>query len=331
MSDDYYKVLGINRNASASEIQKAYRDAARKYHPDMNPDDKTAKEKFQKVQQAYDVLNDPEKRELYDRYGSSFETMGAGGPGAGQQWRSYPGGAGSGSAQGFEDFDFSQIFGDRYSPESAAGFEDIFRQFSGGGAAAGAGAGPRSRRRGRKTKGADLTHEVTVPFRSAISGGEITLSVKRPDGHAETITAKIPAGIEDGKQIRLRGQGEQVTGGTPGDLLITVRVSPHPLFSRQGNNLEVKLPVTLSEAAAGAKIDLPTPHGTITLKIPAGTSSGKRLRVKGHGVRPKSGEPGDLFATVEIMLPQDLTTEEQTWLAQLAEKHPLNPRADLSW
>jgi DnaJ-class molecular chaperone len=114
-------------------------------------------------------------------------------------------------------------------------------------------------------------------------------------------------------------------------LLITVRVSPHPLFSRQGNNLEVKLPVTLSEAAAGSKIDLPTPHGTITLKIPAGTSSGKRLRVKGHGVRPKTGEPGDLFALVEIMLPQDLTSEEQTWLAQLAEKHPLNPRADLSW
>jgi DnaJ-class molecular chaperone len=331
MSEDYYKVLGVNRNASPSELQKAYRDAARKYHPDMNPDDKTAKEKFQKVQQAYDVLNDPEKRELYDRYGSSFETMGGGGPGAGPQWRAQPGGGGGGgSAQGFEDFDFSQIFGDRYSPESAAGFEDIFRQFGGGGAA---GAGPaRGRKRARRpTKGADLTHEITIPLRSAINGDSINLSVQRADGHEETITAKIPPGIEDGKQIRLRGQGEQVPGGQPGDLLITVRVSPHPLFTRHGNNLEVKLPVTLSEAAAGAKIDLPTPHGTITLKIPAGTSGGKRLRVKGHGVRPKLGEPGDLFAIVEIVLPSNLTAEEQAWLAQLGERHPQNPRADLAW
>jgi DnaJ-class molecular chaperone len=323
MSDDFYSVLGINRNASASEIQKAYRDAARKYHPDMNPDDKTAKEKFQKVQQAYDVLNDPEKRELYDRYGSSFEQMGPGGPGAGPQWRTQPGGGG---AQGFEDFDFGQVFGDRYSPESTAGFEDIFRQFTGGGAA-----GPRARRRGQKRKGADLTHTVTIPFRSSIVGGEIALNVQRPDGHAETITAKTPPGIEDGKQIRLRGQGEQVPGGTPGDLLITVHVTPHPVFTRHGHNLEVKLPVTLSEAAAGAKIDLPTPHGTIALKIPAGTSSGKRLRVKGHGVRPKSGEPGDLFAVVEIVLPSNLSADDQAWLAQLAERYPQTPRADLVW
>lgn len=330
MSDDYYQVLGVNRNASQTEIQKAYRDAARKYHPDMNPDDKTAKEKFQKVQEAYDVLNDPEKRELYDRYGSSFETMGAGGPGAGPQWRQTS--AGPGGAQGFEDFDFSQIFGDRYSPQSAAGFEDIFRQFTGGGGGASPGGGARSRRRGRKpAKGADITHSLTIPFRSAVLGGEANLQLQRPDGHIETITAKIPAGIDDGQTIRLRGQGEQVPGGEPGDLRITIHVTPHPKFTRHGHNLEVKLPVTLSEAAAGAKIDLPTPHGTIALKIPPGTSSGKRLRVKGHGIRPKSGEPGDLFAVVEIVLPNDLTPEEQAWLAELATKHPQQVRGDLSW
>jgi DnaJ-class molecular chaperone len=251
--------------------------------------------------------------------------MGAGGPGGGgPQWRSAGGGAGPGP--GFEDFDFSQIFGQRYSPEGAAGFEDIFRQFGGGAAG-----GTRSRKRGRKAKGADVTHEMTIPFRTAIVGGETTLSVHRPNGHVETITAKIPAGIEDGKQIRLRGQGEQVEGGTPGDLLITIHVAPHPSFTRHGNNLEVKLPVSLSEAAGGAKIDLPTPHGIIALKIPPGTSSGKKLRLKGQGVRPKSGEPGDLFAVVEILLPPNLSDEERAWLVQLGEKHPQNPRAELQW
>jgi DnaJ-class molecular chaperone len=313
MADDIYKTLGINRNASQPEIQKAYRDLARKYHPDMNPDDKSAKEKFQKVQQAYDVLSDPEKREQYDRYGEAFETMGPGGPAGGAQWRTAPGGSGA----GFEDFDF----------QSAAGFEDLFRQFTGGAGPAG---GTRSRRRGRKLKGADVTHELQIPFQSAINGGQVELRVNR-EGHSETINVKIPAGIEDGKVIRLRGQGEQIPGGTNGDLLITIHVAPHARFTRHGKDLEVRLPITLSEAAAGGKIDLPTPHGTIALKIPPGTSSGKRLRVKGHGVRPKSGEPGDLYAVVEIMLPPNLSEEEQAWLAELGEKHPFDPRGDLRW
>lgn len=326
MSEDFYKVLGVSRNASQADIQKAYRDLARKYHPDMNPDDKTAKEKFQKVQEAYDVLSDAEKREMYDRYGSAFEGMAGGG--AGPQWRTYTQGAGP----AYEEFDFSQIFGDRFSPESAEGFADIFRQFAGGAGAAGAGAGPRARRRGRRpVKGADLRHELTIPFRSAVSGGEATLSVQRPDGTVERITAKIPAGIDDGQTIRLRGQGEQVRGGEPGDLLITIRVMPHPHFTRSGKNLEVKLPVTLTEAALGATIDLPTPHGTIALKIPPGTSSGRRLRLKGQGVRPKSGEPGDLFAEVQIVLPPNLTDEEREELRRIAERHPQNPRAELSW
>jgi DnaJ-class molecular chaperone len=329
MSEDYYQVLGINRNASQAEIQKAYREAARKYHPDMNPDDKTAKEKFQQVQQAYDVLSDAEKRELYDRYGSSFETMGPGGPGggAGPQWTYTRGGPGGGGAGG-AGFDYSQIFGDRYEGDPSSGFEEIFRQFTGG-----TGAGPQtSRRRGRrKVNGSDLSHEVKIPFRTAVTGGEVTLSLTRPDGHAETLTVKIPVGVEEGQKIRLRGQGEQVPNGKPGDLLLTIHIAPHPQFVRQGRNLEVKLPLTLAEAALGAKIDLPTPHGTIALKIPAGTSSGKRLRVKGHGVRPKSGEPGDLFAVIEIQLPADLDDADREAIARLAEKHPSQPRAELAW
>jgi DnaJ-class molecular chaperone len=292
----------------------------------MNPDDATAKEKFQKVQQAYDVLNDPEKRELYDRYGSSFETMGAGGPGGGAgrgpQWRTYT----TGGGQGFEDVDFSQIFGERYGADPAAGFGDIFRQF--GGAAAGGGA----RRRGRRAaKGADLEHEITIPFKSSIVGGEVQLSVERGGGKVESIAVKIPVGIENGKKIRVRGQGEQIAGGTAGDLMLTVRVLPHPAFVRSGNNLEVRLPVTLAEAALGAKVDVPTPHGAIALKIPANTSSGKRLRIKGHGVRPKTGEPGDLFAVVEVMLPPELSETEQAWMREIGERHPQNVRAELQW
>ncbi len=324
MSDDYYQLLGINRNASQAELTKAYRDAARKYHPDMNPDDKTAKEKFQKVQQAYDVLSDSEKRELYDRYGSSFETMGAGGPGAGAgpQWRTQTTGPGG---QGFEDVDFGDLFGDR-GASGAGGFEDIFRQFTGGARAS------TGRKRGRRSaKGADITHELTIPFRTAVVGGEVNLSVERPDGHVETITAKIPPGVEEGQKIRLRGQGEQVSGGTSGDLLLVIHVGAHPQFTRHGRNLDVKLPLTLAEAALGAKVDVPTPHGTIAMKIPAGTSSGKKLRIKGHGVRPKSGEPGDLFAVVEIVLPPTLDEEDQAWLRKLGEKHPQSPRGDLAW
>jgi DnaJ-class molecular chaperone len=326
MNDDFYNILGINRNASQADIQKAYRDAARKYHPDMNPDDKGAKEKFQKIQEAYDVLSDAEKRELYDRYGSSFETMGAGGPGggrgAGPQWRTYSPGAGG---EGYADFDFSQVFGAGGDP--AEGFGDIFRQFGGGAAGGGA-----ARRRGRrKTKGADLTHEITITFASAILGSEVQLGIDRGDGEQKTLTVKIPPGVENGKRIRVRGQGEQVPGGTPGDLLLTVHVTPHPSFIRHGNHLEVKLPVTLAEAALGGKVDVPTPHGVIALKIPPGASSGQRLRIKGHGVRPKTGDSGDLFAIVEVMMPPELSAEEQSWIQQIGERHPQNVRAELRW
>jgi DnaJ-class molecular chaperone len=147
----------------------------------------------------------------------------------------------------------------------------------------------------------------------------------------ETITVKIPPGVEEGQKIRLRGQGEQVPSGNPGDLLLTIHIAPHPQFTRHGNNLEVKLPLTLAEAALGATIDLPTPHSTIALKIPPGTSSGKRLRVKGHGVRPKSGAPGDLFAVVEIQLPAELDDTDREALERMAKKHPSQPRADLLW
>jgi len=323
MSKDYYKVLGVGRNASQDEIKKAYRDLARRYHPDLNPDDKTAKQKFQEVQSAYDVLSDQQKREMYDRYGSSFETMG-GGAGPGGPWA----GGGPGGGFSFEDIDFSQFFGERFGAGGggggAGGFEDIFGQFSQ------AGRGRKARSGGRR-RGADLRHDITVPFATAIQGGEVQLSVARPNGQTETLSVKIPAGIEDGKKIRLRGQGEPAPRGGPGgDLLLTVHVAPHPCFRRHGKHLHVTLPVTLAEAALGAKVDVPTPKGTVTLKVPPCTSGGAKLRVKAHGVPAKDG-PGDLIAEVQIVMPKELDDESRAAFERLAKRGTEEARAKLQW
>jgi DnaJ-class molecular chaperone len=312
MAEDYYKILEIPRNASPDQIQKAYRRLARKYHPDMNPDDRAAKEKFQKVQQAYDVLNDAKKRQMYDQFGSGFESMG-GGPGGG--WRTAQGGA-----AGFEDIDFSQIFGQA----GGGGFEDIFRQFAGGGRG--------RRRQPPRQPGADLRSDLHIPFNTAITGGEAQLSVRCGTGKVEKITVKIPAGIEDGKKIRLRGQGEpSPTGGRSGDLLITVHVARHPFYTRRGNDLVVSVPITLAEAALGARIDVPTPKGEITLTIPPGTSSGKRLRLKGMGAPTGSGSHGDLYAELQVVLPASWSDEDQAAIRELDRRHPLDPRANLKW
>ncbi len=321
--DDYYKTLGVGRDASPADIQKAYRKLARKYHPDLNPDDKTAKTKFQEVQRAFDVLNDTSKRELYDRYGSSFEQMGAGaGPRGGRAtWGAGPGGG--------EEVDFSQFFGERFGGDTSGMFGDIFTQFRR--------AGRQRRGGGAETqRGADVAAELQIPFATAVLGGQAQISVRRHDGHVETLNVKIPPGIDEGKKIRLRGQGEpSPMGDTPGDILITVHVAPHPWFHRRGNDLEVRVPVTLAEAALGAKIDVPTPRGTISLHVPANTSSGKKLRIKGHGVAPKNGTVGDLYAEIQIVLPTPLDQECIDLIKQLdahsTSAHPQQPRRDLKW
>jgi DnaJ-class molecular chaperone len=291
----------------------------------MNPDDKTAKKKFQKIQAAFDVLNDPKKREMYDRYGSSFETMGAGGGPQGshtRQWSGRPGEA----PGGFEDVDFGQFFGDRYGAEQeeGGGFAEFFNRFRGG-----AGTRPSGR---RSRRGTDLTHEISVPFAMAVTGGEMQLSVERPGGRTETITVKVPQGIEEGKKIRLRGQGEPSPGGgAAGDILLTVHVEPHPYFQRKGNNQIVRIPVTLAEAALGAKVDVPTPKGTVAVQIPPGTSSGTKLRVKGHGVATKSGPAGDLLAEVQIVLPKNFDEPTRDLVRQIDQRYRQEPRANLRW
>jgi len=319
MAKNPYETLGVKRDASEDDIQKAYRKLARKYHPDMNPDDASAKSKFQEVQSAFEVLSDPEKRKRYDQFGTSEPHFGPGGPGGGggAKWtyqtgpQSYP-------------FDLNDLFGGGGGEEGAGGFADLFKQFRRTGGA--------GRRAAHAERGADLKHEMTVPFHTAIKGGEVAVSVQRASGNLETITIKIPPGIDDGKRIRVRGQGEPGEGGGPaGDILVTIHVSPHPYFRRTGNRLDVRVPVSLAEAVEGAKIDVPTPWGTIALSIPPGTSSGKRLRVKGHGVRPKNGEHGDLFAEIQIVLPAELSEEEQKTLAEISHRHPQHPRTELRW
>jgi len=332
MSDDYYAALGVGRSASGDEIQKAYRKLARKYHPDMNPDDKAAQKKFKGVQQAYGVLSDDKKRKMYDQFGPQFEQMGTGG-GAGPQW--------SGQVPpGFGGFDF-RGFGGGGSGGGSEGnlppeLQDLLRQFTGGGGGGFEfGGGPQPRRRSRRPgqPGANVQHEVEVPFRTAVTGGEVSLRVSRAGHKVETINVKIPAGIESGKTIRLRGQGEpSTTGGSAGDLLITVRIAPHPSFRRDGLDLIARVPVTVVEAALGARVDVPTPHGTISLKVPGGTSSGTRLRAKGQGIKAADGRTGDLYAEISIVIPKTIDERSTDLVRQLDAhwKQP-NPRAELEW
>ena len=320
MSDDYYAVLGVSRGASTAEIEKAYRELARKYHPDMNPDDSAAEAKFQEVQRAYEVLKDPEKREMFDRYGSSFDAAG-GAAGGGNPFTggAYPGGGGfnfESGGPGGATFDFSEIFG---AGGGGGGFEDVIRNMSG------------RRQRSQPQRGRDIEHRLSIPFTTAVLGGEAQLQIQRASGKTERIEVKIPAGIEDGKKIRLRGQGESsADGASPaGDLFIQVAVSEHPCFTRKGNNLTVRVPLTPSEAALGTKVEIPAPRGAISLTIPPGTSSGARLRVKGHGVSRHDSNAGDLLAEIQISLSESLSEGAKKLYAELAEEPGERAHRDL--
>ncbi len=310
MSDDHYQTLGVPRTASADDIRKAYRELARKYHPDLHPDDASAKEKFKKVQTAFDVLNDPSKRELYDRYGSSFEGFA---PGSGGGWRGGAGPFPSGQVPGGGEIDLESLFG-------GGGFAEMF----------GGGRKTRSRRRPAAAAGEDITAEMTIPFRLAIEGGSTDVRVDR-GAAIETISVKIPQGLPDAAQLRLRGQGLPGSGGAAaGDLRLVVHVEPHPVYRREGDTLEIKIPVSLAEAIDGAKVDVPTPWGTIALKIPAGTSSGRKLRAQGMGVKHANGAAGDLIAEVQIMLPKTIEPPLAEAI-RAASKADGNPRAQLRW
>lgn len=293
---DFYAVLGVPKNADAAAIKKAYRKLARTLHPDQNPGDPTAEARFKEVGEAYAVLSDPEQRKQYD----AIRAM----AGGGARFAAGPGGAEG--AAGFEDL-FGGLFGHeaggtgprvRYSTGGggAGGFEDLLGGLFGGG-----GTGFRA----RPQRGQDIEATTTLPFRQAVEGSTVSLMVE-----GRRVNARVPSGVRDGQKIRLRGKGRPGEGGAPaGDLVITVRVEPHPVFALDGQDLRITVPVTFAEAALGATIDVPTlDGGTVKVKVPAGTPSGRTLRVRGRGVRSAKGA-GDLLVTVQVAVPQRLSDE----------------------
>lgn len=312
MAEDFYKTLGVSKNASQDEIQKAYLKMARKYHPDLNPNDpEGAKKKFQELQTAFETLKDPEKRRQYDQFGPDYERFAGGGNPFGAGGNPFGGGfSGGGSSFSFEDI--LNAFGGA----SAGGGNP----FGGGGNPFGGG---RRRRSPAPQKGEDVTATVSVPLATAVLGGTIPVTIRRERGGMVSVDAKIPVGIDDGKKIRLRGMGEPGVGGGPnGDVILEVEVAPHPFYSRFGKDLTVKTPITLKEAALGAKVDVPTPRGTVAVTIPPGATTGTRLRLRGLGVAPDGEKPGDLYVECAVSLPKSWSKEDLELLQKLDSDVP---------
>ncbi len=327
---DFYAVLGVPADASADDVKKAYRKLARKHHPDANAGDAVSERRFKEIGEAYGVLSDPEQRKQYD----AVRAMAQGGA------RFTSGGPGGGNA-GFEDV-FSNLFGGggaapagnvRFTTSGGgqgASFEDIMSMFGGGaGSAAGAGTGFRSPRGARR--GEDLTADVTLTFRQAVEGAQLSLRVDDPLTGVRTVNARIPAGVRSGQKVRLRGKGRPGDlGGPDGDLVVAVHVEPHSVFALVGDDLRVTVPVTFAEAALGAQVDVPTLDGDpVRVKVPAGTPTGRTLRVKGHGVRTAKGT-GDLLVTVQVAVPQRLDGAAREALEKFAAATSgEDPRAEL--
>ena len=399
---DYYELLGVKKNASGDEIRKAFRKLARKYHPDVNPGDKSAEEKFKAISEANDVLSDPKKRKIYDQLGFYSDNIdpaaaeayarggatGAGGVGG------FPPGGGTAGGQGvpfdFSGFDFGDLFeggrGRTTAGTGSGGFREVFSDiFRGGGRGPGAAPeGPES--------GADLEYQVNVPFWTAIRGGVMRLNITRQDtcsncrGHGmieqpgvcpeckgrgtietagrmkfkvtcprchgtgknaslcpvchgegvvnrtEPLEVRIKAGTRGGQRIRIAGKGNAGShGGPPGDLYVIIRAGDHPVFHREGDDIHVTVPVTATEAALGAKIEVPTIDGRALLKVPPGTQSGQKLRLREKGVpsATKEGLRGDEIVEVKVTVPMPRDEKTKELLRELAKLNPEDPRAEL--
>jgi molecular chaperone DnaJ len=399
---DYYEILGVKKSASAEDIRKAFRKLARKYHPDVNPGDKSAEEKFKSISEANEVLSDPKKRKIYDQVGfysdnidpAAAEAYARGGATGAGGFGGFPG---AGSQQGnqgvpfdFGGFDFSDFMnnagrGQRTSSSGGGSFRDIFSGIFGGGRGTTAEEGPES--------GTDLEYQVNVPFWTAIRGGVMRLNITRQDvcpnchgqgtlespgkcpecngtgqitqtggrmkfnvqcprchgtgknltmcptchgegtvTHTEPLEVRIKAGTRDGQRIRIPGKGNAgAHGGSPGDLYAIIRAGDHPIFHRDGDDISLTVPVSATEAALGAKIEVPTIDGRALLKIPPGTQSGQKLRLREKGVpsATREGVRGDEIVeiTVHVPMPRDERTKEL--LRELAKLNPEDPRAEL--
>lgn len=388
---DYYAVLGVDRNAKPEAIRKAYRHLARKFHPDVNPGNKAAEEKFKDISQAYDILGDEKKRKIYDQYGFYSDNIPPGGYGPGYRPSEGPGAGAAAPGFDFSGFDFSE-----YAPQGRAeeeegrglggSFRDLFSQFfSRGGGRQAEPEGPQ--------RGADIEHHMHLGFWDAIRGTQVRITIARqeecgrchgtgaapgpdvkcptcggagkvtrqmgamrfsgpcpdcggtgrrkqpcPACHGagvirrpETFEVRIPAGADNGSRVRVPGKGNAgVDGGPPGDLYIVTEVESHPLFERKGDNIYIKVPVTVTEAALGAKVEIPTLDGRSTIRIPPGTQSGQKLRLRGQGAPSlRASVRGDLFAEVQVMVPKVADERTKEILRELARLNPEDPRRDL--
>jgi molecular chaperone DnaJ len=310
---DYYDILGVKKAAGADEIKKAYRGLAKKFHPDKNKGNKDAENKFKEISEAYAVLSDTEKREQYDRLGK--EAFRGGGPG---------GNPFAGGANPFSGFDFSQFTGGgararggRRSTGGPGGFTDIFSDLFGGG---GPGFEPGPER------GGDLEAELTIDFRDAILGATMDLVI-----NGKGVKVKIPEGVSDGQRIRLRGKGAPGSSGGPaGDLNVLIHVRPHPLFERRGDDIYIDLPIKVGEAIRGAEVEVPTIHGPVRARIPAATQGGQTFRLRGKGVKKKTGTPGDHYYRVEITVPKSSAAEVFVAADTIDAAYGEDPRAKLN-
>ncbi len=400
---DYYDILGVKKSASSEDIRKAFRKLARKYHPDVNPGDKSAEEKFKSLSEANDVLSDPKKRKVYDQVGFYSDNIdpataeayaragatGGGFPGAGFPQGDQPGAGGQGVHFDFGGFDFSDLFeggsGRGGKASSGRGFRDVFSGMFGGGRGAAAQQGPEP--------GTDLEYQVNVPFWTAIRGGVMRLNIARRDvctncrgqgfvegpgkcpecngagqvtqtggrmkfnvpcprchgtgknlstcaachgegtvDHSEPLEVRIKAGTRDGQRIRIAGKGNAGLQGAPGgDLYVIIRTGDHPVFHREADDIHLTVPITVSEAALGAKVEVPTIDGRAQLRIPPGTQSGQKLRLREKGVpsATKDGVRGDEIVEVKISVPMPHDEKTKELLRELAKLNPEDPRAEL--
>jgi len=383
---DYYATLGVSRGAKPEEIRKVYRRLARKYHPDVNPGNKAAEEKFKEISQAYEILSDEKKRQVYDQYGFYSNNIPPGGPGPGPSTEA----AGPGPGFDFSGFDFSNAENAEAEAERRGGFggglRDIFSQFFNR-------SGQRESEEEGPQKGSDIEHQMHLGFWDAIHGTQVRITVARQEtcptckgtGSAggppvtctmcggtgkvtrqagtmrftmacpqcggtgrqrrpcptcngsgwvrkpESFEVRIPPGVDTGSRVRVPGKGNAgVNGGPPGDLYIVTEVEPHPIFERKGDNIYVKVPVSVAEAALGAKVEVPTLVGPSTIKIPPGTQSGQQLRLRGKGAPSLRKEAhGDEFVEVQVMVPRVADERTKEILRELARLNPEDPRQEL--
>jgi molecular chaperone DnaJ len=334
---DYYAVLAVKKTATADDVRKAFRKLARKYHPDVNPGDKKAEEKFKELSEANEVLSDPKKRKIYDQLGfysdnidpKAAEAYAASGAQSGNPFGSGGGNPFGGSRQGNQpaDFDFRDFdFGSAQQGGRGGSFRDIFSGMFGGGMA----------QEPANAAGADAEYTVQVPFWESIRGGEMKLNIQRPSSMGrmtpEPISFRIKPGTRDGQRIRLAGKGNPGTrGGPPGDLYIIVHIADHPIFHRDADDISITVPILPWEAALGAKVEVPTIDGRTLLRIPQGTQTGQRLRLREKGV-PSATRPGvigDQIVEIRIVVPEIPNVEAKELWQKLEKMHPEDPRKEL--